>query len=690
MQNNQFINAASLTKYMSWKFKKLNLNEFFGLRFLPLRKNEKILTGKFDSPEAAISAINQHAGNYHFFSSINPIGDLQKLSTNELKDGLSFGDSDVSRIIEIIIDVDPVRPSGVAANESEQIAAQQVVTAIYSDLEKAQIKYRIYSSGNGYHISIMVPSYSIDRKNEVAELLKFLDKKYSTNEATVDVTMGNPSKICRIPGTLNLKGDNSLDRPFRMAEMLFDSNVDENSFDLLNIFRLELDLFRSSQARMLNIQSQAMPLLSNHKQADYSKFNGDITTIDMIDLCKSKNLYVRPIDQDRHIVLCPNREQHSSNTDGTSTTVIFGGGFPPTFGFKCMHSHCEHIDTSYFLHNYFTTEDVDKHCALEFQAAKKKPLMPKRFNNEFNFQKLSDILNQPPVEYEFVVANLLLNGGFSLLASQPKVGKTTFLRDLAVCVASGSEFLGMATRKGPVLILALEELVEQMRKEFKKMPNVDGLEILIHAAPAPSEPVEKLTEQIELYKPVLVIVDTMHKFARFKDGNSYAEVNAALDPLLNIARLYECHVMCSHHLGKDNTRDNGNQILGSTAIHAAFDCIVFLKTENDLRMMEVQYRYQPSSPFVPGYLSYDPFTASLSFTAKEVQRTETVENSIIEMLSVSGEKTIEEIKEELKVKAKVLSMALNGLYSKGRLVRQGDGKKGSPFLYSLPKDSIPY
>jgi len=69
----------------------------------------------------------------------------------------------------------------------------------------------------------------------------------------------------------------------------------------------------------------------------------------------------------------------------------------------------------------------------------------------------SVLLAEPPEEIEWILDEYLPAGGLVLLAGKPKEGKTTLSYELAVNVAQGSTFLGRQTRKGAVLILALEE-----------------------------------------------------------------------------------------------------------------------------------------------------------------------------------------------------------------------------------------
>jgi len=67
----------------------------------------------------------------------------------------------------------------------------------------------------------------------------------------------------------------------------------------------------------------------------------DYSTIDFIALFQSRGWVIED-KGDTVIVLCPNRAQHTENSDGTSSTVILR---TPAGGqrFKCLHGHCGHL-----------------------------------------------------------------------------------------------------------------------------------------------------------------------------------------------------------------------------------------------------------------------------------------------------------------------------------------------------------
>lgn len=60
--------------------------------------------------------------------------------------------------------------------------------------------------------------------------------------------------------------------------------------------------------------------------------------------------------------------------------------------------------------------------------------------------------------------------------------------------------------------------------------------------------------------------------------------------MLNIARETGCHIMLVHHMSKID-RDDGDQILGSTALFAAVDSGLFMRKRDQFRTLMSLQRY---------------------------------------------------------------------------------------------------
>jgi AAA domain-containing protein len=57
--------------------------------------------------------------------------------------------------------------------------------------------------------------------------------------------------------------------------------------------------------------------------------------------------------------------------------------------------------------------------------------------NEFTLLPLSDLLARPDIPIDYVVENLLVSGTVSCVVAKPKVGKSTFARNLCLAVSRG-------------------------------------------------------------------------------------------------------------------------------------------------------------------------------------------------------------------------------------------------------------
>jgi hypothetical protein len=204
--------------------------------------------------------------------------------------------------------------------------------------------------------------------------------------------------------------------------------------------------------------------------------------------------------------------------------------------------------------------------------------------------RLNDLFNEPEDNVTWQVEGILPTGGFSVLASKPKTGKSTLARNLALCTAQGELFLSRGVQKGPVIYYALEEKRSEVRRHFQDMGATGEEEIHIYSGSAPIDAIMQIREATEQIRPVLIIIDPLFRLARVRDGNDYAAVTQALEPLLILARETGAHVLCVHHTGKGD-RQGGDSVLGSTAIFSTADTLLLMKRYEYYRTIHSIQRY---------------------------------------------------------------------------------------------------
>jgi hypothetical protein len=122
----------------------------------------------------------------------------------------------------LLIDVDPIRPSGIAATKEEhQRAIAKALEMRATLLERGWPEPVVGDSGNGGHLL-----YSIELQNDsdacdlVRRCLEALAFLFDDRSTSVDTSVFNAARIWKLYGTVSRKGDNVPERPHRLARVL--------------------------------------------------------------------------------------------------------------------------------------------------------------------------------------------------------------------------------------------------------------------------------------------------------------------------------------------------------------------------------------------------------------------------------------------------------------------------------------
>jgi hypothetical protein len=230
-----------------------------------------------------------------------------------------------------------------------------------------------------------------------------------------------------------------------------------------------------------------------------------------------------------------------------------------------------------------------------------------------------------------------------------------------------------------VVYLALEEKRAEVKRHFAAMGARADDEIFIHAASAPPKALKALRPLVEEWRPALLIIDPLLRFMRVKDESAYAEVTAALEPILELARQTGAHVGLVHHSNKKG--EGADAILGSTAIRGAVDCSLILERNGDMRTISSEQRYGQDMDEQILLMDEKTGLVSLGGTKQAYQQRQR-ENAILKFVYESVEPVTESlIHENVEGRKQNVLSALKCLLRDGIVERTGTGKKGDPFLY---------
>jgi len=181
-------------------------------------------SGYFDSPDELAAAAAGWDGRANLYVSLNPVSPALLARANSriaARAEATTADDDVTRRRSLLLDIDPVRPSGISSTDSELEAAHVVldsVTAFLSDEGWPDPMTAL--SGNGYYAI-----YAINLPNDQASLelakrvLSGLAARFDTDRVHVDTAVANAARLVGLIGTLKVKGDSTPDRPHRRSRL---------------------------------------------------------------------------------------------------------------------------------------------------------------------------------------------------------------------------------------------------------------------------------------------------------------------------------------------------------------------------------------------------------------------------------------------------------------------------------------
>ena len=183
-----------------------------------------IESGYFDDPDklALAAATIKSAKGFYFLP--NPVlPSLLSRAHNRIRavgKEPTTADHDVIRRRWLLIDFDAVRPSGISSTDAEHAGAIERAHVVQAHLRDAGWAEPILAdSGNGAHLMyrIDVPA---DDHGLVQRCLEGLAGRFDDAAVTLDRKVYNPARIWKLYGTPAGKGDNTPDRPHRLARII--------------------------------------------------------------------------------------------------------------------------------------------------------------------------------------------------------------------------------------------------------------------------------------------------------------------------------------------------------------------------------------------------------------------------------------------------------------------------------------
>ena len=227
------------------------------------------------------------------------------------------------------------------------------------------------------------------------------------------------------------------------------------------------------------------------------------------------------------------------------------------------------------------------------------------------FTSIGELLDLPDEPIPWAVHEMLPHGALTIIAADSGAGKSTWLRDMAVCVAQGRKFMGREVKQGPVLLFSLEEYKPMVGQHMRKMGATHDDPIHIRFDPL-DDAVSQVRAAIERLKPALIVIDPLPKFTLIDDLNSYGQVSPAMDALVQLAHEGTgTNIVVVTHTNKEGEDKRPG---GSIAFSASADVILHLAVEGEDRrrvLSGVKNRFDERYLLEPTVLGLNPETGHI-------------------------------------------------------------------------------
>ncbi len=448
---------------------------------------------------------------------------------------------DIVRRRWLLVDVDPVRPTGICATEGEKHAAYTTAKEINQFLSRhGWPEALLVSSGNGYYLL-----YRVDLPNDeessalIRSILSYLDLRFSNERAHVDPSVHNPDRLIRLCGTYNRKGDNTPDRPHRLCQVIHTPDK------IVCVTREQMEEIAS-----LLPQPQAEKLHTSNKKKKSS--SGNLRA--MLEAAGLEIKREKPFTDGTCYVLkeCPFNHDHN---DAAAYVIEFRNG--------AVAAGCHHAS-----------------CSWTWQDLKEKILPPRPREEDVKDQQqtqqqewepaLSVIAEKKPEKIEWLWEPFLPAGKLTVIEGDPGTGKTYVALALAAMLTQKGHNVIYATAEDGVSDTILPRL-QAMQANLTRIYVLEGKRstdgIVYHVTLKDYKVLEKAIASV---RAKMIVFDPIQGFfGGGADFHKATEVRARIMNLVRIAAEQRCAVVAIRHLSKNTAASALHRGLGSIDISAA-------------------------------------------------------------------------------------------------------------------------
>lgn len=217
--------------------------------------------------------------------------------------------------------------------------------------------------------------------------------------------------------------------------------------------------------------------------------------------------------------------------------------------------------------------------------------------------KAHELEVQPP-EQRWLIDSLWTRQAVGLLGGPPKSCKSWLGLDMAVSVASGTPCLGRfaVSQPGSALVYLAEDHLSAVRSRLESLCRHRGLalsllDLFVITASVLRLDLERDQSRLDAtlsdLRPRLLLLDPLVRLHQL-DENSAADVARLLGFLRHLQRRHRTAILLVHHAGKKQRLLAGQNLRGSSDLHAFGDSNLYLARRRQGLVLSTEHRSAPA------------------------------------------------------------------------------------------------
>jgi hypothetical protein len=198
----------------------------------------------------------------------------------------------------------------------------------------------------------------------------------------------------------------------------------------------------------------------------------------------------------------------------------------------------------------------------------------------------ADLLQRHPTNRPALIEGLLRSGEVASVICSAKAGKSWLLGQLALSVAAGADWLGLATRRGRVLLLDLELHPENLAFRIRSLHREMGLRpevlesvdaIALRGSDLAVDDLARMADRWKGYS--LIVLDPLYRAVGERDENANSDMAKVFNLVDAAAAASGAAWLICHHASKGSQTLKSVTDVGSGAgsISRASDCHLILR-----------------------------------------------------------------------------------------------------------------